>query len=96
MLKPGYRLRDGDQVPTRMTTIAEIMGSNMFALGVADVRARRGVRPDYDRCWTSNEQWEYERGRMWATLAPKSLPLKRNGKITKEAVRLYVKHNEIL
>jgi hypothetical protein len=39
-----YQLRDGDQIPTRLTTAAEIMASRTFALGVADVRADRGLR----------------------------------------------------
>jgi hypothetical protein len=32
----GYRLRDGDQIPTYPTTSAEIMSAPTFGLGVAD------------------------------------------------------------
>jgi hypothetical protein len=92
--KSGYRLHEGAQVPTRGTTIEEIMSSPYFALGVADVRARRGFRADYDTWAHANAQWDYDRGRQWATVAPKSIPLKRNGKITREAMRLYKKHHE--
>jgi hypothetical protein len=38
-----YQLRDGDQIPTRLTTAPEIMTSRTFALGVEDVRAGRGI-----------------------------------------------------
>jgi hypothetical protein len=89
-LKRGYRLRDGAQVPTRPTTIDEIMSSPKFALGVADVRAGRGIRPDYDLWGHDNDRWNYERGRQWATLAPRDVPLKIAGKLNPRAVRLYM------
>ena len=55
-MKRGYRWHDGDQVPTRRVTIEEIMAQPHFMLGVADVRALRGYRPDYDS-WAANDQW---------------------------------------
>jgi hypothetical protein len=85
----GYRLRPGDQVPTRLTTVREIMSSSAFALGVADVRAGLGHRTDYESWNDVNNQWDYERGRQWAQQAPRTVALKRNGKITDEAVRWY-------
>jgi hypothetical protein len=66
-----YQLRDGDQIPTRLTTAAEI-GIRMFALGVADVRAGRGFRPEYETWQNTNDRWAYERGRQWARLGPRS------------------------
>jgi hypothetical protein len=92
-LKRGYRWHDGDQVPTRRVTIEEIMAQPHFMLGVADVRALRGYRPDYDS-WAANDQWGYDRGRIWATLAPKSLAVRRGGKINPDAVRLYARHED--
>lgn len=71
---------------TRPTTVVAIMSE--FGLGVADARARRGDHPAYES-WTAKEQWNYERGRQWATLAPRSVELKRAGKVTAEAVRWY-------
>ena len=75
----GYRLRKGDQVPTRVVTADEIMSSPEFALGVADARAGRGYHPDYDGWANSNRCWNYERGRQWAQIAPCTVVLKRNG-----------------
>jgi hypothetical protein len=88
-LKPGYRLRDGDQVPTRLTTIEAIMSNPRFAQGVADVRAGRSYPIDYDLWGHTNDAWCYERGRQWAALAPRNAPLKVNGKITQRAMDLY-------
>ena len=87
-LRLGYRLREGDQVPTRPTTVAEIMAQPTFLLGVADARNWRGYHADYD-LWNTNGQWNYERGRQWAALAPRDVPLKRNGKINPEAVQYF-------
>jgi hypothetical protein len=87
--RDGYRLRDGDQIPTRRTTVREIMSSPAFAWGVADVRAGRGHRTDYESWGDVNKQWNYERGRQWAQQAPRTVPLECNGKITDEAVRWY-------
>ncbi len=89
MRKSGYRLKPGDQVPTRPTTVTEIMGSPYFAYGVADKRAGRGFRNTYES-WEGNAQWSYERGRAWATKAPKQLALKkRGGELNPAAVRLW-------
>ncbi|HVI61341.1 MAG TPA: hypothetical protein VM910_01915 [Bradyrhizobium sp.] len=62
------------------------MASTEFALGAIDRRAGRGYRSDYTT-WSGNQQWNYERGRAWATTAPRSVPLKRNGKLTPAALR---------
>jgi hypothetical protein len=88
-MKRDYRLRPGNQIPTYTVTIQEIMSEPSFALGVADMRAGRGVRLAY-HTWRPGVQWDYERGRQWAKLAPTSVVLKRNGKITREAVAWYV------
>jgi len=61
------------------------MVSPEFALGVADARAGRPYRDSY-QIWHTDAQWNYERGRQWARLVPASVMLKRNGKITREAV----------
>ena len=87
--KSGYRLRKGDQIPTRTVTIVEIMSGPSFALGVADARAGRGYHRDYD-LWDTNTQWTYERGRQWAAQAPYELPLKRDGVVTRQAQAWYL------
>jgi hypothetical protein len=96
----SYRLREGDQVPTRPTTIAAIMSDPSFALGVADARAGRPPRDLVARAGPGlngetyrdlvNAQWNYERGRQWAK-APHTVPLRRGGQITPEAIRWYVR-----
>jgi hypothetical protein len=91
-MRRGYRLRDGDQVPTRSTTVREIMSSREFALGVADARAGRPYCRDYDRWQDSNARWNYERGRQWAREAPRSVVLKQDGKVTGAAMRWYTEH----
>jgi len=63
-----------EQVPTSLTTIDAIMNTREFALGVTDGRAGRGYRSAY-ATWDIDRQWNYERGRAWAALAPRSMAL---------------------
>jgi hypothetical protein len=84
----GYRLREGDQVPTRPVTWKEIMQAPVFALGVADARAALPFRQEYDR-WSGSQQWNYERGRAWAALVPRHIAVRlRNGKLNRNALAL--------
>jgi hypothetical protein len=83
----GYRLREGAQIPTRPVTVLEIMSAPEFALGVADARAGRPYRPSYDAWSNTNMKWNYERGRQWGRLAPRTVVLKRGGKVTAEALQ---------
>jgi hypothetical protein len=78
------------QVPTVPTTIRQIMSRPLFEIGVRDARAGRPINKYYDR-WNGDEQWSYERGRQWATLVPRSVPLKRDGRIAAEAERWYAR-----
>ena len=66
------------QASTSRTTIDAIMRNAHFALGVSDARAGLPFRADYDD-WDGNDQWDYERGRQWAMLAPRRVALKRRG-----------------
>lgn len=88
-MKRGYKLHDGDQVPTRLTTVAEIIRHPKFARGVADRRAGRGYPADYDAWEDTNDRWAYERGRQWATVAPRHVALMFNGKVTQAAKDYY-------
>jgi hypothetical protein len=88
VMKRLCRWRKSDQVPTCATTIEEIMDSHAFALGVADARAGLSMHSEYDK-WNTNAQWNYERGRCWARVAPGHIALKRGGKVTREALRYY-------
>ena len=87
-MKKGYRLLKVDQVPTRPASVTWIMSRPTFQLGAADARAGRPYRVDYD-LWDTDGQWNYERGRMWATLAPPNLPLKRDGDINPAAIPFF-------
>jgi hypothetical protein len=69
------------------------MAQPTFALGVADARAGRGIHADYE-LWKANDQWGYERGRQFGVLAPRSVPVKLNGKINRAALTLFIKFNE--
>ena len=63
--------------------------------GVDDVRAGRPARFD-DYAWdqggmpATDRQWAYEKGRQFATIAPRSMPLRINGKLNLDALRLLV------
>jgi hypothetical protein len=80
----------GKQVATFPTTVEEIMASPYFALGAADQRAGRGYRSAY-ATWKINDQWDYERGRAWAVLAPRSVELRCDGKLNPTAIRWFRK-----
>jgi hypothetical protein len=77
------------QVKTRRVTVEWIMSTRSFALGVED--RRNGAPPQFDREETSPnrlDQWEYERGRLWASLAPLTMPLRIGKKLNPKAVAL--------
>ena len=76
------------QVPTRYASNLWVMSSSAFALGVRDARAGLPHRATYDQ-WDTDGQWNYERGRAWALLAPLDIPLKRNGAINPDAITYF-------
>jgi hypothetical protein len=76
------------QVRTRAATAEQIMRSGSFAQGVADRRS--GRPPQFDReDGNGHSQWAYERGRIWASIAPLDMPLRINGKLNPKAVALF-------
>jgi hypothetical protein len=83
--RPRCRKDDGEQIPTQSASALWIMSQPTFALGATDVRAGRGTHRDYD-LWDTNGQWNYERGRAWATLTPHHVQLRCAGKISSEAL----------
>ena len=56
------RLR-GDQIPIKPVSARWIMSQPSFELGVADVRAGRGIHRDCD-LWDTKGQWNYERASL--------------------------------
>jgi hypothetical protein len=67
MIKRPSFDHDIDQVPVLPTTAMEIMASPEFGAGVMEVRT--GQPPRFDEM----NDWNYERGRLWATLAPTNM-----------------------
>ena len=88
-----------DQVPTIRVSITEIMKDPAFALGVEDYRAGRAPRdmaaslgagvPLKDYRAATNANWNYERGRQWAAVAPRWLLLRIAGELNPKAIRYY-------
>jgi hypothetical protein len=81
------------QVQTHNVSISYIMKSAAFRKGVEERRASRP--PSFDLYDIGPEHrgdldgWSYERGRLWATLAPPDMPLRIGGKLNPKAVDFY-------
>ena len=88
-------ISDRDQVETEHVGASYFLESRDFARGVEDVRAGRPPRFD-EYAWdqggmpATDRQWAYEKGRQFATIAPRSMPLRINGKLNLDALRLLV------
>jgi hypothetical protein len=65
-----------------------IMDTADFRRGVEEVRA--GKPPDFDAT-DIDDAWNYERGRQWAMIAPRGLPLFVDGEVNPLAIALYDK-----
>ena len=75
-----------EQVRTYPTSVESIMESSAFALGVRDVR--NGTPPRVFPGWDIDWQWNYERGRAWATVAPRTMPVRIRGKLNRAALAI--------
>jgi hypothetical protein len=87
-------------VPTRPVSVIDIMRTRAFADGFAAARAGRPFDPDYATKWLksgrSNRQgtdlvdvqWDYERGRHVAMIAPRRMPLHVNGRLNPALIRI--------
>jgi hypothetical protein len=76
--------RAREQVPSEPQTVAGIVRSKEFNAGVVDVRL--GRLPRYDD--PIAQDWNYERGRQWALIAPMRMPTKIGNRVNWEAVTL--------
>jgi hypothetical protein len=85
-----------EQIPTFRASFRWIMTSRKFGLGVDDVRAGRPFPLDYDLWCNSDDQWNYERGRQWATLTPHDVPVKINGKVNPEALEWFKRYGDAI
>lgn len=77
------------QIKTRMVRISDIIGHPAFALGFFEAKAGQGFSRNYEKLDTRG-QWQYERGRILAIVAPQ-VRLKAGGKITTEAISAYAR-----
>lgn len=73
------------QAPTRRVALQTIMARRDFAAGVDDVRSGRAARFDD----ALNDQWDYERGRQFALIAPMSMPLRIGRSLNPAALALF-------
>jgi hypothetical protein len=65
------------QADTIDVSAASIIRDPLFRHGVEEYRA--GKRPDFDKFTIDTGAWEYERGRLWAALAPRNLKVSTRG-----------------
>jgi hypothetical protein len=73
-----------EQAAIEPVTVAGIVRSKEFNAGVIDVRSGRSPRYDDPIA----QDWNYERGRQWALLAPMRMPTKIGNRVNWEAVML--------
>jgi hypothetical protein len=72
------------QVKTFRCASASIMRHPHFSRGLEDVRTGKAFADS-----VQDEYWAYERGRLFGTIAPPSMPLFVDGRLNKKAVRLF-------
>jgi hypothetical protein len=84
----GSRLMDRriQQVDMEQVQNSTIMKSVEFKAGVEDVRG--GMPARFDE-FALDHLWAYERGRLFAHLAPRSMPIKVGGKLNPKALALF-------
>jgi hypothetical protein len=72
-----------EQADTVMVSTASLMRQPSFLRGVEEYRARR--RPDFE-C----DDWQYERGRQWAAIAPRNLNIfTSSGRVSRLALAIF-------
>lgn len=69
---------------TKLTTVRSVLHSKAFMMGFTDVREGRPFRYDYFN--DINDQWGYERGRIYATAT--NAPVKIKGRVHPLACQL--------
>ena len=69
---------------TKLTTLRSVLHSKAFMMGYADVREGRPFR--YDHFDNTNDQWNYERGRIYASAS--NAPVKIQGRVHPMACQL--------
>ena len=69
---------------TKLTTLRSVLHSKAFMMGYSDVREGRPFR--YDHFDDMNDQWNYERGRIYASAS--RAPVKIQGRVHPMACQL--------
>ena len=80
-----------EQVKTHRVSIETIMRTTAFRRGVVDVRTGRKPRFDEEANGPS-AGWYYERGRQFASLAPRNLPIVLDQQLNPHAVEFFLPH----
>jgi hypothetical protein len=73
-----------EQIDTHEVTVFEIVSHPEFARGLDEARAGLPFNPDN----ADNIDWSYERGRLFAVIAPRDLPLRINGRVNPKMLKL--------
>jgi hypothetical protein len=74
-----------EQVETVDFPVKKIIRSRAFQMGVAEARAGRPPRFDLDN-------WNYERGRQFGIVAPRSLSPMIGSRVNPRAVVIFMRH----
>lgn len=77
------------QVKTVNCTYRSILRTKYFKLGVEDATKGRGWNNDYDY-WDINDQWGYERGRLFGLFTKGKIPVKNGRAVNFDAIKYYV------
>jgi hypothetical protein len=72
------------QADSVQVTVGKILGSAAFAAGVRDVREGRPAR--FDAAF--RDDWDYERGRQFAFIAPMTMPLRLGRRLNPAALEI--------
>jgi hypothetical protein len=75
------------QVTTKVVSLKKIMGRPAFERGYLDAMCGTSFAKDYDD-WHANEQWSYERGRLFFFGAGK-VRLKQGRGVSSQAIEAY-------
>jgi hypothetical protein len=75
------------QVSTKVVNLKTIMGRPMFERGYLDAMCGAKFAKDYDD-WSANQQWSYERGRLFFYGAGK-VRLKQGRGVSSQAIQVY-------